>query len=140
MTEAQLAFKVGSLFDRKISSAFWSSFDSRYGKIQIEVLVYLHDNEPVKASEISSFLNVPKQHVSKIIKAFSNEGLVSVVPDNDDRRANLIKLSDKGRSLIEDHIKISNRHFEDLLNGLDPEKRATMLNSMKDIADILESI
>lgn len=140
MTEAQLAFKVGSLFDRKISSAFWSSFDSKYGKTQIEVLVYLHDNEPAKASEISSSLNVPKQHVSKIIKAFSNEGLVSVIPDNDDKRANLIKLSDAGRALIEDHIKISNKHFEDLLNGLDPQSRATMLNSLKDLADILESV
>ncbi|MBO6111087.1 MAG: MarR family transcriptional regulator [Methanobrevibacter sp.] len=70
MTDAELAFKMGRLFNNKITSTFWSSFKGEYGRVQIEVLVYLLEVDSAQVSEIASQLNISKQHVSLIIKEF----------------------------------------------------------------------
>lgn len=72
------AFKAGSLFNKRITSTFWSSFDGKYGKTQIEVLVHLYDNGKCMAADMARALNVPKQHISKIVRAFESEGLVEI--------------------------------------------------------------
>lgn len=70
MTEAELAFKTGSIFNKKITSSFWSSFKGKYGRVQVEVLVFLSEVESAQASEIVKELNISKQHVSLILKEF----------------------------------------------------------------------
>lgn len=45
MTNADLAFKTGSIFNKKITAAFWSSFKGKYGRAQVEVLVFLSEVE-----------------------------------------------------------------------------------------------
>lgn len=45
MTDAELTFKTGSIFNKKITAAFWSSFKGKYGRAQVEVLVFLSEVE-----------------------------------------------------------------------------------------------
>lgn len=138
MTDADLAFKTGSLFNKKITSTFWSSFKGEYGRVQVEVLVYLLEVESAQASEIASQLNISKQHVSLIIKEFLNAGYVKVYTNPNDKRANLISITRLGKSYIEEHIKISNHVFEEIVAKMSDDERMEFIDAMNTVYMMLK--
>lgn len=138
MTDAELAFRTGELFNKKITAAFWDSFKGEYGHTQVEVLNYLRDHEQAKAAELAAALGVPKQHISKIVKGFAAEGLLIVSPDTEDQRISLLALSPAGEALLQKHYRISDAHFEQLLNTLPPAQVQELRTAMEQMRTILE--
>ena len=137
MNDTELAFKTGALFNKHITDAFWSSFKGEYGRVQVEVLVYLFDNEPVQASQMVEELNISKQHASKIVASFVKAGYVRDSPNEKDKRANLLVLTERGRRYLADHFEVSNRSFESLVGEFSETERARFVQAMKDISDLL---
>ncbi len=134
---ANLAFMAGELFNNKITSVFWSSFKGEYGRIQASVLVYLYDHRRAKASDIAIELNVPKQHISKIINDFKEEGMVVEEKDVQDKRSRILSLSDKGLNYINDHLAISDQSFYSLLESMDEKDQKDFLNALETIVRVL---
>lgn len=137
MTDAELAFKMGRLFNKKITSAFWSSFKGEYGRVQIEVLVYLQEVDSAQASEIASQLNISKQHVSLIIKEFLSVNYVDVFSNPNDKRANLISITDLGKSYLQKHVEVSNRVFDDLISKMSNDEKKEFINALNTIYETL---
>lgn len=140
MTDAQLAFRVGEVFDRKITSVFWTSFKGEYGKIQAEVLVYLHGHASCQASEIARALNVPKQHISKIVGNLEMQNMVAAEPIATDRRKKGLSLTPEGQQYLEAHIRESNEHFNGLLSRLDDRRRDQLRTAMQTMNSILQAL
>lgn len=138
MTDADLAFKMGRLFNNKITSTFWSSFKGEYGRVQIEVLVYLMEVDSAQASEIASQMNISKQHVSLIIKEFLGVKYVDVFANPNDRRANLISITELGRSYIEKHVEVSNRAFDEIVSKMSDDEKRDFINAMGTIYETLD--
>lgn len=134
---ANLAFMAGELFNNTITSVFWSSFKGEYGRIQASVLVYLYDHRRAKASDIAIELNVPKQHVSKIINDFNDEGMVIEKKDVQDKRSRILSLSEEGLNYIREHLEISNQSFNSLLKSMNEEDREDFLNALETIVRVL---
>ena len=140
MTDADLAFRMESKFNKMITSAFWSSFKGKYGRVQVEVLVFLSEVESAQASEIVKELNISKQHVSRILKEFISDGYENVISNPKDKRANLISISERGQKFLDEHIEISNGVFEDILSKMDKEEKKLFLDSMDTIYTLLSKI
>ena len=139
MSDAELAFKTGYEFNKKITDAFWSSFKGDYGRVQIEVLVLLSEVKCVQSSEIVSSLNISKQHVSKIIKEFVSDGYVEVIPNPEDKRSNLISITETGQKLLDEHIEISNKAFNEMVSEMNENERKQFIDALKTIYSILEN-
>lgn len=137
MTDAELAFKMGRLFNKKITSTFWSSFKGEYGRVQIEVLVYLQEVDSAQASEIASELNISKQHVSLIIKEFLKERYVETFANPNDKRANLISITELGRSYIQKHVEVSNHAFDEIVSRMSDAEKEEFINAMDTIYETL---
>lgn len=137
MTDAELAFRAGELFNKKITAAFWDSFKGEYGHTQVEVLVYLHDHGEAKAAELCTAIGVPKQHISKIVKGFLGEGLLETNPSSEDRRAGILSLSVKGKELLRKHYQISDDYFDALMKKLPHEAVELLRLSMQQMVEIL---
>ena len=137
MKDTELAFRTGALFNKHITDAFWSSFKGEYGRVQVEVLVYLFDNGPVQASEIAEGLNISKQHVSKIIALFIKAGYVNDSPDETDKRANILSLTEQGRLYLADHFEASDRSFKSLIEEFSETEKTRFVQAMKDISDLI---
>ena len=131
MKETQVAYQLRVLFDKKITSFYMDSFKGMFGKVQVEVLDYLYENREARTKELAERLNVPKQHVSKIISRLEELELVANKPDISDGRASLYFLTDKGMDLMNSHIEQSNRNFEALLQNLCEEERKQLLGAME---------
>ena len=140
MTDADLAFKMGSKFNKMITSAFWSSFKGKYGRVQVEVLVFLSEVESAQASEIAKELNISKQHVSLILKEFIRDGYVTVITNPKDKRSNLISISLQGKEFLNEHIEISNQVFDNILSKMDKEEKKLFLDSMHIIYSLLRKV
>lgn len=139
MSDAELAFKTGCIFNKKITAAFWSSFKGDYGRVQIEVLVLLSEVKCVQSSEIVSSLNISKQHVSKIIKEFVSDRYVEVIPNPEDKRSNLISITETGQKLLDEHIEISNKAFNEMISKMNENERKQFIDALKTIYSILEN-
>ena len=139
MTDVQLAYRMRTLFDQKITAFYFSSFKGEFGKVQIDVLSDLYEGAATTAVQLADRLNVPKQHISKILKRLETEGLLESAPAPD-RRSRTLRLSEKGRALVEEHIRQSNEHFARVTAGLSPEDREELRRSMGSIAAIMERL
>ena len=137
MTDAELAFKTGKLFNSMITDAFWDSFKGELGRTQVEMLVYLYDHEQAQASEIAEGLNISKQHVSKNIAKFIDLGFVKNSQNRSDRRSQILSLSDDGKEYMKKHIEVSNNVYIQLLGEMSSEEKADFRNSMEMISDLL---
>ena len=138
MVNLELAYRLGTLFDQKITSVYRASFNCDYGKVQIDVLSWLYEHPGIRASELSERMNTPKQHISKIIIDFEADGLVERKPSPSDRRAILVSLTEAGREFIEKHIRASDENLLRITQGISSEEADKLNLAMKTVIEILE--
>lgn len=131
------AHRAGQLFNSKITKEFWASFKGEVGRVQAEVLVFLHDFPDSNLTEIVEELNVPKQHVSKIVIDFVDEGLIESRKNTKDKRSNTLRLTHKGEEYIQKHLEISYEHFISLMNDMDETDRKEFIQALETINRIL---
>lgn len=140
MVNLELAYRLGTLFDQKITSVYRASFNCDYGKIQIDVLSWLYEHSEICSSELSKRMNTTKQHISKILLGFEKEGLIERKPSLADQRVSLISLTDLGRTFIEQHIRVSDENLLRITENLTLEETNQLNQSMRTAISILEKI
>ncbi len=137
MTDVELAYKMRVLFEQKISSVYFDSYKPSYGKVQVDVLDYLFEHEAVNAVSLAEELNVPKQHISRILKKLEADGRIVSTVDPSDRRYRKVSLSPEGRRIVREHIEISNRHFDAVVRTLSEDERKELSTAMASIVRVL---
>ena len=140
MKNAELAYQVGLLFDKKITAFYRNTYKGILGQVQVQVLNDLYANQHVKPQEIADRMNIPKQHASKILSRLEELGYVQCSRDPEDRRGRLYTLTDSGTELIQAHISASNTHFEELLDRLDETERQQMSSTMETMVALLSRL
>jgi len=131
MKDSDLAFQLGQLFDSKVVAFYRNTYKGTFGQVQIQVLSDLSEHQPSKLQDVAERVSISKQHASKILLRFEELGYVIRQEDRTDRRAKLFQLSPSGEKLIREHIDESNRHFEEMLETLDPAEQQEMSEAMK---------
>lgn len=137
MKDTELAYKMRTLFDKKITIFYFASFKGVFGKVQIDLLSYLYENDNVTAKQLTEYLNVPKQHVSKILKRLQMDHLVETSVDPSDKREKRLCLSKSGRELVGRHIQASDEHFLLATKTLSQQDRDRLNEAMHTIIDIM---
>ena len=74
------------------------------------------------------------------MKKLEENGLIFIEPDQTDKRARILRLSDKGRALVEEHIQISNDHYMQVTGNLSTAEKEELRRSMKSIIQIMQKI
>lgn len=140
MDSVQVAYRLRTLFDQKITAEYYDSFKGRFGRVQVEVLSHLYEHKQARVQELADILNIPKQHASKIISRLEEQGLIASSSDPSDGRSTLYSLSEEGNGMMQEHLLISNRSFGRRLENLTPQERQTMLQAMQTVAEMLEKL
>ena len=82
---------------------------------QARVLAVLHfSKEPIKPSLVATLLFQEKHSITGILHRIESRGWVERLPDLNDRRAVGLQLTDKGREITEEIVKISDELYDDL--------------------------
>ena len=95
----------GRLFDRMLAEADIDAFNGAQGRI----LYVLWQGDGLTISQLSAQTSLANTTLTSMLDRMEQSGLIVRTPSPIDRRALLIRLTDKARALREDYDRISQR-------------------------------
>ncbi len=118
------------LLDRKF-------LDSEFSVTETRVLFELNDNDECSANDLVNKLHIDKSYLSRIIKHFKDEGLLSKQTSEKDARSFKLSLTDKGKNITDKLIGASNKQISSLLESLNLEECNDICRAMDIITEHL---
>ncbi len=97
---------------------------------QIGVLMRLNDEAHEGISKIGIHMGVTNAAASQTIDRLVGLQLVERTEDPQDRRAKILKLTPKGRDLIEKGIEIRSKWVEDVTDALTPQQQEMIITAL----------
>ena len=107
---------------------------------QRKILLMIENAGPQKMSEIARQISVTMSGATAVVDKMVKTGLVVREFDPNDRRVVLIALSDQGREVMQDCVKMQERCFEAVLDRLSPAKQDELMANFKRIHELLKEI
>lgn len=98
----------GRLFDRMLAEADVDAFNGAQGRI----LYVLWQGDGLTISQLSAQTSLANTTLTSMLDRMEQSGLILRTPSPTDRRALLIRLTDKAKSLQQDYDRISQRMNE----------------------------
>ena len=127
-----------------ITEIYWMSYkllERRFYHLgvsasQARVLAVLYfSKDPIKPSLVATLLFQETQSITGILHRIESRGWVERLPDMNDRRAVGLQLTDKGREITEEIVKISDELYDDLfgetLSAADKRQVETILKKVR---------
>ncbi|WP_044640389.1 bifunctional helix-turn-helix transcriptional regulator/GNAT family N-acetyltransferase [Risungbinella massiliensis] len=112
-------------------------YDSPFSLTEIRVIFELYHTNNCTAKVLQENLNLDRGYMSRILKRFEKEGMISKQKCNDDGRNHLISLTTFGHTIYKKLEEKANQQVDYILNDLEIEGREKLVNSMKTIENIL---
>ncbi len=127
--------QVGSrLFDHLLAQANIDAFNGAQGRI----LYVLWQQDGVTISTIAAQTSLAKTTLTSMLDRMEQSGLIRRGPAPDDRRAQLISLTDKARGLREDYDRLSRQMNQKYYQGFTEEEIRQTESYLQRILDNLE--
>ncbi|SHI85568.1 transcriptional regulator, MarR family [Clostridium amylolyticum] len=101
------------------------------GSGQYMFLAFLYNHEGINQEELSNYLSIDKGTTAKALKKLEDEGYISRVQDEKDRRAYRVFITPKGMSIKEEFFSILRGWNDNLINELKPEEIQTLKTLLK---------
>lgn len=105
---------------------------------QYLVLDILWDNQPLSQQKIADMIQKDKNSVTKIIDSLEKKNLVSRIVDKNDRRINIIKLTEEGRNLEKIATDVAIKFMNDVVQGIDKQDLDSYMKVMRQMKNNLE--
>jgi DNA-binding MarR family transcriptional regulator len=97
---------------------------------QIRTLFHLRHDSKCGVSEIGDLLGVTKPGASQMIDRLVINGYIERTEDPADRRAKQLKLTTKGRSIVNESIDIRRRWMENLTDLLTVDEQKSIISAL----------
>jgi len=94
-----------------------------------QYIVTIYDSNEITTTKLSELLGLKKASVTQMLQNLEERGYVNKEPNKDDKRSSIIKLTEKGRSLIRDEESIYNQ-FETNMQKLLTEDELIQLEDL----------
>ncbi|OBK81965.1 MarR family transcriptional regulator [Mycobacterium sp. 1164985.4] len=112
--------------------------DSQFGLTEARVMFELARSPDVTVVELRRQLDLDAGYLSRILSGFTERGLVVRMPSSADSRRQIVRLTDAGRDAFRELDVLQTRAIEALLEPLDDERRADLVQSMQRVRDVLD--
>lgn len=94
------------------------------GPLTGRALMTIHAREPLSMQDLAAEMTRDKSQMTRQVQTLLSQGLVIRSPSPDDGRVMELRLTDKGRALVDLLQGLLAEVLEDLLTPLTPEQRA----------------
>lgn len=126
---------------------YWLRFVSNYVSQAFTVKVLRHgvtvaewvimrelfDREQVRPSELAERVHLTRGAVSKLLDRLVKKDLVLRLEDAEDRRAQVVALTQAGRRLVPRLARVADENDAHMFGHLDPERQAALLAVLKEM-------
>ena len=138
MADLAPAYRMRSVFERKVVAPYRDTYRGELGQAQVELLELLYQHGPLRQREAAEELRTSKQHVSKMVARLEQMGYVCQGADDADARSHVVALSGTGRDYVDLHIAEGSKRARELFSHLSSAERAELDQAMLTVARLLE--
>lgn len=135
--EALRAFN--RFYTRKIGVLEKGLLSSPFSLTQARVLFELAQRGQASANEIGDHLGLDAGYLSRIVRGFASDGLITRKPSPHDRRRTMLSLTATGRRAFADLDRRSQTQAATMLDELPPADRERLLGNMLAVRGMLET-
>lgn len=98
-----------------------------------QICSYLYFHRSISQDQISENLMIDKTTTSKALKKLEEIHFIIRRQDTNNRRKNIVDLSDKGIEHIKNYVNIHNNWFEDVCNELSEDEQEQFENILNKV-------
>ena len=139
--EASRQVRAFNRFYSKVMGALNQSvLDSPFSIAEARVLFEIKHLDSPTASEINRELGLDPGYLSRIIRRFEQDGLLTKERSPQDGRAFLLKLSEQGSKILTSLEKKADKRAAELLSSLPERDQPLLLRSMGSIRSLLSGV
>lgn len=102
------------------------------------ILYMLRAADMTTQKEMAECYGMPKQTVNTVISELHKKGYIQLIPDENDKRSKIIKLTDKGEKYADEIIDPLLACEKKVLAEMGEERVEMLIDTMKQYADLLE--
>ncbi|HEY2703968.1 MAG TPA: MarR family transcriptional regulator [Candidatus Dormibacteraeota bacterium] len=103
--------------------------------VRIRLLGTVHCEGRQKMSGLATALSITARRVTALVDALEDEGLVARAPDPRDRRVTWVTLTESGAATVDRLYQAHRGAVAALFDELAPERKAALLQSMRELTD-----
>lgn len=89
---------------------------------QVTMLFEIYKGKNLSQNDIGSNYNIDKGVISRTLKKLEEDGFISREIDKDNRRRNIVSLTQKGEEVVEEIIRIFEEWEDEIYQDIDIEK------------------
>jgi DNA-binding MarR family transcriptional regulator len=94
--------------------------------------------DPPRQNDLAAVLGIDKSNVTRLVQRLRRDGRIQQLASEDDGRARLLRLTQKGRRMAETLERTSRARFETLLAGIPAEEHEPVLSALALLNDAIE--
>lgn len=106
----------------KILDEHFSKYGISEGKFTVLMLLYRQSDYQLSPISLSQKAEVTKGTMTGLIAGLENQGLIEKIPNPDDQRSYLVRLSSKGLCILEEILPIHYTLIAKLMSGLENDQ------------------
>jgi DNA-binding MarR family transcriptional regulator len=107
---------------------------------QIPVLMCIYNGDNLSQQEVADIVHRDKSSVQRTVVALERKGLIKVEQDEKDKRRNILRTTEAGDFIAAQLKNIMRKTENELFESFQQSDKATMIASMKAVADKLEHL
>lgn len=107
--------------------------DSGYSLTESRVIFEISKTECCTANQLCSVLDIDRSYMSRIIRRFENEGLITRNTSSQDSRNMEIHLTEKGNEIFHDLNNRSNEQIEKFISKFNEKECEDLIHSMRTV-------
>lgn len=134
LVEAPFEFLIMKLNDICLVSLNRKLKDLDLTISQANFLVVINTEETLPQSYISQLLNIRGGSVTKALKRLNEKGLVEINPNPENRSKNIVAITDKGRNVTQEFIKIITEIEDEIFRDYGDEERQELKIMLRDLS------
>lgn len=105
------------------------------------ILAYLAERDTTSMADISRDLKIDKAWISRLVRELSDRRLVIRERDQSDSRSLLVALTDTGRMMYNEVMKIAIRHNDTVMADIDLARAITFLDTLEaNVAQVITTL
>ncbi len=126
---------------RRAHQLAWSKFVKHTSStgltaVQFGILLSVLEFPAIDATRIAELLSIDKTTIGDIIQRLVNKGLLLRETNAKDKRSKRVELTDEGRRVVQEVIRVRAAIADDILSPLTPRERATLIKLLRKLVDI----
>jgi len=116
----------------------WISLDLEFSKSELLAMLFVDKHGEIIMSKIAEYINVSMSTANGIVERLVKNGYLNRDRSDSDRRIVVIRLTDKGKTLVDELKNTIFEYIKLIYEALDDEERKLIFKIFNKVASILD--